>query len=70
MPLIGDLVYSLGDRIVEVAKEMDNRNMADILAQAADKDQMWLDDNRDTAKSSEIALKRRQLARRIESHTK
>jgi len=40
--------------------------MAGILTTAADKEQQWLDENYESAKASEIALRRRQLSRRLE----
>lgn len=52
--------------VLDAAKGMDDQKLADILANAADKEQQWLDDNYEEAKASEVALRRRQLARRIE----
>jgi len=55
---------------LDIAKTLDDRKLADILAAAADKEQVWLDDNYEEAKASEVALRRRQLARRIEGKAK
>lgn len=52
--------------VLSAAKEMDDGKMATILTTAADKEQMWLDENYETAKAAEIAMRRRQLARRLE----
>jgi len=52
--------------VLDKAKGLDDHKLATILQDAADKDQAWLDDNYETAKASEIAMKRRQLSRRIE----
>lgn len=51
---------------IAAAKEMKDGKLAGVLIAAADKEQQWLDDNYETAKSSEIALRRRQLSRRLE----
>jgi heat shock protein 1/8 len=53
--------------VMSVAKETEDTKLANILMNAADKEQAWLDDNYETARASEIALRRRQLARRLES---
>ena len=52
--------------VLEIARETNDAKLATILQDAADKEQVWLDDNYDDAKASEVALHRRQLARRIE----
>lgn len=52
--------------VLAAAKEMTDGKMAGILTAAADKEQQWLDENYETAKASEIALRRRQLSRRLE----
>jgi heat shock protein 1/8 len=54
--------------VLEVAKGLDDMKLSKILADAADKDQQWLDDNYEESKASEIALRRRQLSRRIEKY--
>lgn len=51
---------------INASKSMDDGRLANILATAADKEQIWLDENFEDAKASEIALRRRQLARRLE----
>jgi len=51
---------------ITAAKECDDNKIADILQTSADKEQVWLDENFKTAKASEIALRRRQLGRRLE----
>jgi len=48
------------------AKDMKDAKMANILTTAADKEQVWLDENFTSAKVTDIALRRRQLARRLE----
>lgn len=53
--------------VLDIAKGLDDVKLADVLSEAADKEQVWLDDNYDDAKASEVALRRRQLARRIEN---
>merc|ERR1711957_573424 len=52
---------------LNAAKEIDDGKLADILNKAADKEQVWLDDNYSTARASEINMKKRQLSRRLES---
>jgi len=52
--------------VLSAAKEMSDGKMAGILTTAADKEQQWLDENYESAKASEIALRRRQLSRRLE----
>lgn len=44
--------------------------LANILKDAAEKEQVWLDDNYEEAKASEIALRRRALSRRLEGRTR
>jgi len=53
--------------VITAAKDMDDSKLANILMNAADKEQAWLDENYETARASEIAMRRRQLARRLES---
>jgi len=53
--------------VLDIAKGLEDVKLADVLSEAADKEQVWLDDNYDDAKASEVALRRRQLARRIEN---
>jgi len=50
----------------EAAKDIDDGKIADILNNAADKEQAWLDDNYETASAGDIAMHRRGLARRLE----
>lgn len=52
--------------VLAAAKEMTDGKMAGILITAADKEQAWLDENFESAKASEVALRRRQLSRRLE----
>lgn len=54
---------------LNAAKEMDDGKLAGILNAAADKEQMWLDENYESARASEVALRRRQLSRRLESRS-
>jgi len=52
--------------VMEAAQNSDLKaNLATILTEAAEKAQSWLDDNYDTAKSSQILLQRRMLSRRL-----
>jgi len=51
----------------EIATECEDAKLANILQNAADKEQAWLDDNYDTASAGDIAMRRRQLARRFAS---
>lgn len=52
--------------VYDIAKGMEDMNLAEILSKAADADQQWLDDCYEDSKASEINLRRRNLARRIE----
>jgi L1 cell adhesion molecule like protein len=54
--------------VLDIAAEMDtDAKLAKILEDAANKEQMWMDENSDTAKVAEIALRRRNLSRRIQN---
>lgn len=48
------------------AKETDDGKLSHIISTAADKEAIWLEENYETAKAAEIALRRRALARRLE----
>jgi len=52
------------------AKETEDTKMSSILAEAADKAQVWLEENYEDAKASEIALQRRALSRRLEGRAR
>jgi len=52
--------------VLEAAKNITDPKMAEILTSAADKDQLWLETNIEELRSSQISLRARQLARRIE----
>jgi len=52
--------------VLAAAKEASDNKLAGILTAAADKEQQWLDDNFESSKASDIALRRRQLSRRLE----
>lgn len=54
------------NEVLAAAKELDDGKMSNILSAAADKEQIWLDENYETAKAADIALRRRQLSRRLE----
>jgi len=49
----------------EIAKSLDG-NMIQIIEEAADKEQAWLDDNYETATAGDIAMRRRGLNRRLQ----
>jgi len=51
---------------VTASKDIDDAKLANILAEAAEKEQEWLEANYEDAKSSEINLHRRALTRRLE----
>jgi len=49
----------------EIAKDLDG-NMAQIIEEAAEKEQQWLDDNYETATAGDIAMRKRGLNRRLQ----
>jgi len=51
---------------LSTAQTMDDAKLGNVLTKAAEAEQVWLDENYEEAKASEIALRRRQLARRVE----
>jgi len=53
--------------VMEAAKEIDDGKLADILTKAADKEQMWLEENYETCRSADMNLRKRTLLRRLEN---
>jgi len=51
---------------LSAAKEMEDQKLAAILTTAAEKEQKWMEDHLEDAKASQVSLRRRQLARRLE----
>jgi heat shock protein 1/8 len=51
---------------LNISKETEDGKLANILATAAEKEQVWLEENYEDAKAAEIALRRRALSRRLE----
>jgi len=52
------------------AKDTDDAKLSAILSEAAEKEQVWLEEKSEDAKASEIALRRRTLSRRLEGRTR
>lgn len=55
-------------QVLDIVNELEDPKMVTILEEAANKDQVWLEENGETAKASELAMRRRNLARRIDRY--
>jgi molecular chaperone DnaK (HSP70) len=55
---------------MNAAKETEDGKIANILTEAADKEQVWLDQNYDDVKAADIAMHRRALSRRLEGRAR
>jgi heat shock protein 1/8 len=55
-------------QVLDIAQEIDDRKMAGILEEAAHKDQLWMEEFGEAAKAAELAMRRRNLARRIDRY--
>jgi len=55
-------------QVLDIVSELEDPKLAKVLEEAANKDQVWLEENGETAKASELAMRRRNLSRRIDRY--